>query len=302
MTMSIRIGISGWRYPRWRGRFYPQGLPQRAELEYASRCFPSIELNGSFYSLQRPQSWQAWHDATPARFVFAVKGPRFITHTKRLRDCGTPLANFFASGLLALGPKLGPLLWQLPPTLKFDAALLEEFLALLPRNVEQAAALARRRDTALMRGRSVLAAEGRRRIRHALEVRHDSFLDAKFIALLRRHRVGLVVADAASRYPLMEDVTADFVYLRLHGDAELYASGYGDAALARWARKITRWAEGGEPDDAARHAPKAPARARRDVYCYFDNDMKVHAPFDAAGLMERLGQRPMRPTDLATRS
>jgi uncharacterized protein YecE (DUF72 family) len=300
--MSIRIGISGWRYPRWRGRFYPSGLPQRAELAYAARCFSSIELNGSFYSLQRPESWRAWHDATPARFVFAVKGPRFITHTKRLRDCALPLANFFASGLLALGPKLGPILWQLPPTLKFDAQLLEDFLSLLPRDTEQAAALAHHRDKALMRDRSVLAAEGRRRIRHALEVRHDSFLDPDFIALLRRLRVGLVVADAASRYPLMEDVTADFVYLRLHGDAELYASGYGDAALARWARKIGRWANGGEPGDAARHAPKAPARAKRDVYCYFDNDMKVHAPFDAAGLMARLGQRPMRPTTLPATS
>jgi uncharacterized protein YecE (DUF72 family) len=296
--MGIRIGISGWRYPRWRGRFYPQGLPQRAELAYAARCFSSIELNGSFYSLQRPESWQAWHDATPARFVFAVKGPRFITHTKRLRDCAKPLANFFASGLLALGPKLGPILWQLPPTLKFDAALLEEFFSLLPRNAEQAAALAQRRDRTLMRGRSVLAATGRRRIRHALEVRHDSFADPAFIALLRRHRVGLVVADAASRYPLMEDVTADFVYVRLHGDAELYASGYGEAALDRWARKIDRWAKGGEPAQAARHAPKAPARRRRDVYCYFDNDAKVHAPFDAAGLMARLGHRPMRPTAL----
>lgn len=291
--MGIRIGISGWRYPRWRGRFYPQGLPQREELAYAARCFPSVELNGSFYSLQRPESWQAWSDATPARFVFAVKGPRFITHTKRLRDCAKPLANFFASGLLALGPKLGPILWQLPPTLKFDAALLEEFFALLPRDAEQASALAQRRDRTLMRGRSVLAATGPRRIRHALEVRHESFKDAAFIQLLRRHRIALVVADAASRYPLMEDVTADFVYVRLHGDAELYASGYGDDALARWARKIDRWAHGGEPRDAARHAPKAPARTRRDVYCYFDNDAKVHAPFDAAGLMARLGQRPL---------
>jgi len=290
--MSIRIGISGWRYPRWRGRFYPPGLVQREELAYAARCFPSIELNGSFYSLQRPESWQAWHDATPARFVFAVKGPRFITHTKRLRDCDTALANFFASGLLNLGPKLGPVLWQLPPTLRFDAGLLDAFLSLLPRSTPAAAALAQGRDRGLMRGRSVLKEPVRRRIRHALEVRHESYADAGFIALLRHHGVALVVADAAHRYPLMEDVTADFVYVRLHGDAELYASGYGEAALDRWAQRIERWHQGGEPRDALRHAPPAIARKRRDVYCYFDNDAKVHAPFDAAGLMRRLGQTP----------
>ncbi|HYG05562.1 MAG TPA: DUF72 domain-containing protein [Stenotrophomonas sp.] len=290
--MSIRIGISGWRYPRWRGRFYPGDLVQREELAYASRCFPSIELNGSFYSLQRPESWKAWREATPPRFVFAVKGPRFITHTKRLRDCDTALANFFASGLLQLGPKLGPILWQLPPTLRFDAEQLDTFLSALPRDEVAAAALARRRDRSLMSGRSTMTATGQRRIRHALEVRHDSFLDAGFIALLRRHGVGLVVADAARRYPLMEDVTADFVYIRLHGDAELYASGYSDAALDRWAQRISCWAAGGEADDAARSGPPAKPRKRRDVYCYFDNDAKVHAPFDAASLMRRLGQTP----------
>jgi len=290
--MSIRIGISGWRYPRWRGRFYPAGLVQREALAYAARCFPSIELNGSFYSLQRPESWQAWHDDTPSRFVFAVKGPRFITHNKRLRDCDTALANFFASGLLNLGAKFGPILWQLPPTLQFDAEVLAAFLSLLPKTTQAAAALAQGRDRTLMRGRSVLKETVRRRIRHALEVRHESYQNADFIALLRRHGVALVVADSARRYPLMEDVTADFVYVRLHGDAELYASGYGDTALARWAKRIDRWHQGGEPRDAARHAPPAAARERRDVYCYFDNDAKVHAPFDAAALMRRLGQTP----------
>lgn len=290
--MAIRIGISGWRYPRWRGRFYPRELVQRQELAFAARCFRSIELNGSFYSLQRPESWLAWHDATPRGFVFAVKGPRFITHTRRLRDCRTPLGNFFASGLLQLGPKLGPLLWQLPPTLRFDADVLDEFLSLLPRDTDAAATLARSRDRSLMRGRSVLAAGRRHRLRHALEVRHESFADAAFIALLRRHGVALVIADTAQRYPLMEDLTAGFTYLRLHGDAQLYASGYGDAALDRWAARIDRWHRGGEPRDAARHAPRAPQRKGRDVYCYFDNDAKVHAPFDAAALMRRLGQAP----------
>lgn len=287
--MAIRIGISGWRYDRWRGKFYPPGLAQRRELEYASRCFPSIELNGSFYSLQSPRSYAAWREATPARFVFAVKGSRYITHQRRLRDCEPALANFFASGLLRLGPKLGPLLWQLPPSFRFDPERLEAFLAALPRTTAAAASLARRRDRERMRGRSVLKADRNRRIRHALEVRHESFCVPEFPALLRRHRVALVVADTAGRWPYLEDVTANFVYLRLHGDEELYASGYTEEALDRWAARIRAWHSGGEPKDTVRIGERAPRRKRRDVYCYFDNDMKVHAPFDAQALMERLG-------------
>lgn len=287
-VMAIRIGISGWRYARWRGTFYPAGLAQRRELEYAAGCFPSVEINGSFYSLQRPESFQRWHDETPEDFVFSVKGPRFITHMKRLRDCEQALANFFASGVLRLGAKLGPILWQLPPTLRFDAELLDAFLGSLPRDSEAALARARKRDTALMQGRSALAIDRRRPIRHALEVRHDSFCDPACMRLLRRHNVAVVVADTAGKFPYMEDVSADFVYVRLHGDAQLYASGYSDPALDRWAARIAAWAGGAEPDDAARVGARARKRAMRDVYCYFDNDMKVHAPFDARGLMQRL--------------
>ncbi|MBN6149539.1 DUF72 domain-containing protein [Xanthomonas sp. AmX2] len=287
--MTVRIGISGWRYPRWRGEFYPKGLAQRRELEYASRCFRTVELNGSFYSLQRPESYAQWHDVTPRGFVFAVKGPRFITHLKRLRDCEQPLANFFASGLLALGPKLGPLLWQLPPSLKFDHDLLDHFLGQLPHSSQAALALAERCDAERMQGRSRLRIDRNRRLRHALEVRHDSFASPEAIALLRRHRVALVQADTAGKWPYLEDVTADFLYLRLHGDAQLYASGYGDAALDSWAARIDAWHAGGEPRAAQRVGPAAPRRARRDVYCYFDNDMKVHAPFDARSLAHRLG-------------
>ncbi|ASK97361.1 hypothetical protein NY98_12980 [Xanthomonas citri pv. fuscans] len=286
--MAIRIGISGWRYARWRGTFYPAGLAQRRELEYAAGCFPSVEINGSFYSLQRPESFQRWHDETPEDFVFSVKGPRFITHMKRLRDCEQALANFFASGVLRLGAKLGPILWQLPPTLRFDAELLDAFLGSLPRDSEAALARARKRDTALMQGRSALAIDRRRPIRHALEVRHDSFCDPACMRLLRRHNVAVVVADTAGKFPYLEDVSADFVYVRLHGDAQLYASGYSDPALDRWAARIAAWAGGAEPDDAARVGARARKRAMRDVYCYFDNDMKVHAPFDARGLMQRL--------------
>ncbi|PTY29299.1 DUF72 domain-containing protein [Xanthomonas citri pv. fuscans CFBP 6996] len=286
--MAIRIGISGWRYARWRGTFYPAGLAQRRELEYAAGCFPSVEINGSFYSLQRPESFQRWHDETPEDFVFSVKGPRFITHMKRLRDCEQALANFFASGVLRLGAKLGPILWQLPPTLRFDAELLDAFLGSLPHDSEAALARARKRDTALMQGRSALAIDRRRPIRHALEVRHDSFCDPACMRLLRRHNVAVVVADTAGKFPYLEDVSADFVYVRLHGDAQLYASGYSDPALDRWAARIAAWAGGAEPDDAARVGARARKRAMRDVYCYFDNDMKVHAPFDARGLMQRL--------------
>jgi uncharacterized protein YecE (DUF72 family) len=270
MAGEIRIGISGWRYEPWRGIFYPPDLEQRRELEFAARAFPTIEINGSFYSLQTPRSYAAWHAATPAGFVFSVKGPRYITHILRLRNVAKPLANFFASGVFELGAKLGPILWQLPPSFRFDAGRLEEFLASLPRDTGAALRLARRRD-ARMHGRSRLRIDRERPLRHALEVRHPTFIDPAFVALLRRQHVALVVADTAGKWPYFEDVTADFMYLRLHGDKELYASGYTDRALDEWAARIRRWARGG------------------DVFCYFDNDVKVRAPFDADRLREKLG-------------
>jgi uncharacterized protein YecE (DUF72 family) len=287
----LRIGISGWRYAPWRGVFYPRGLVQRRELEFAAAHFDSIEINGSFYSLQRPQSYLRWHEETPPGFVFSVKAPRFITHVRRLRDVDAPLGRFFASGVLALGEKLGPLLWQFPPNLAYEAARWSAFLAALPMDTDAALACARRVDDGEIAGESL----PRRRLRHAVEIRHASFRDERFIALLRRHRVALVVADTAGRWPYLEDVTADFLYLRLHGDEELYASGYTDAALRRWAARIRRWSHGGEPDDAV-HASAAAAarRAARDVYCYFDNDAKVKAPFDAQRLRELFGLPDLR--------
>lgn len=299
--MAIRIGISGWRYAPWRGVFYPPGLPQRRELEFAARCFDSVEINGSFYSLQTPVSYAAWREATPDGFVFAVKGPRYLTHMLKLRDVETPLANFFASGLLRLGDRLGPILWQLPPFLRFDRDRLAAFFDLLPRDLAQAQALARRRDPARMRGRTALAIESNAPLRHALEVRHESFRDPAFVELLREHAIALVVADTAGRWPLLEDVTVDFVYIRLHGGEELYVSGYDDAALDDWAARIRAWATGTQPR-AARRASTAPppASRARDVYCYFDNDAKVRAPFDALGLMRRLGlEKPAARYDVA---
>ena len=290
--MAIRIGISGWRYAPWRGVFYPEKLQQRRELEYASGVFPTIEINGSFYSLQSPKSWKTWRDETPPGFVFAVKGPRYITHLLRLRDYETALANFLASGVLQLGAKLGPMLWQFPPNFRFDEERFDSFFAHLPNDTDAALDLARKRDRSRMIGRTALPEQPNRRLRHAIEIRHDSFRDDAFIRLLRRHNVALVVADTAGRWPLLEDVTADFIYIRLHGDAELYVSGYTDKALDTWSRRIEAWSRGKEPDDARKACALRPRRrASRDVYCYFDNDAKVHAPFDAQNLAIKLGLR-----------
>jgi uncharacterized protein YecE (DUF72 family) len=285
---DIRIGISGWRYEPWRKIFYPADLAQHRELEFASRAFPTIEINGSFYSLQTPRSYESWYRATPPGFIFSVKGPRYITHILRLKDVRKPLANFFASGVFNLADKLGPILWQFPPSLRYDAALFDRFFSLLPRDTLQALKLARARDSRMI-GRSRLSIDGERPLRHAVEIRHVSFETAEFARQLRDHDVALVVADTAGKWPYLEDVTSDFMYLRLHGDKELYASGYTDAALERWARRIDAWSNGREPRDARRIGGRSPLASPRDIYCYFDNDVKVRAPFDADRLMQKLG-------------
>ena len=267
---EVRVGISGWRYPPWRGTFYPPGLPQRRELEYVAERMSTVEINGSFYSLQRPERYQAWSAATPDDFLFSVKGGRFITHMLKLRNVETPLANFFGSGPLALGPKLGPILWQLPPQLGYDRGRLAAFFDLLPRTTTAAAALATHHD-ARLDDWAWTTTDADRPIRHVLEVRHPTFETPGFPALLAEHDVGLVVADTAGKWPLIEERTSDVVYVRLHGAEELYVSGYDDAALARWAAKVRRW------------------RTDADVYVYFDNDVKVHAPFDAQRLAAMTG-------------
>lgn len=280
----IRVGISGWTYPGWRGTFYPEDLRQRCELEYASRQFSSIEINGTHYSLQRPESFLRWRAETPRGFVFSVKGSRYITHIRRLKDVEEPLANFFASGVLALQEKLGPFLWQLPPSFRYDPSTIDSFLALLPRTVEAAARLARRHD-AKVDVRTWLDVRVNRRLRHCMEVRHSSFMVPGFFATLRRHRVAFVFADTAGKWPYAEDLTADFAYLRLHGAEELYVSSYGEAALAQWARKIRRWHAGGQVRDAALiTSRRLTPRRKRDIYVYFDNDAKVKAPGDARAL------------------
>lgn len=279
----IRIGISGWRYAPWRGKFYPDGLRQKDELAYAAGKFSSVEINGTFYSLQSPQSFAAWHDATPADFVFAVKGARYITHMLKLNNVEAPLANFFAQGLLALKAKLGPVLWQLPPNFAFRPDKLASFFALLPRTTKDALALARRHNGKVKA--TFLQLDADRPIRHALEIRHESFRSPEFIALLRRHDIGLVVADTVE-WPLLMDATSDFVYVRLHGSRQLYASGYGPKALDKWAARIRAWQEGREAE--GEHAGPPARRKKRDVYVYFDNDAKVRAPFDALNLIKRL--------------
>jgi uncharacterized protein YecE (DUF72 family) len=265
--------------------FYPQGLRQKDELRYAAGQFRTIEINGTFYGLQRPDSFAAWAAQVPEDFVFSVKAPRFITHIRRLQDVAVPVANFLASGLLRLGRHLGPILWQVPPNLKFDAAIVEAFLAGLPQDTAAAAAVARRHD-ARLDGRAWTETDAARPLRHAMEVRHESFRDAAFVTLLRRYGVALVCADTPD-WPRLADVTADFVYARLHGTEQLYASGYGAAAIAAWAERVSTWQAGGTPGDLDRVAAKA-ARRRRDVFVYFDNDMKVLAPRDAAALVAKL--------------
>ncbi len=294
---DIRIGISGWRYAPWREVFYPAKLAQKRELEYASRVLRSIEINGSFYALQRPTSYMQWYAQTPESFVFSVKATRYITHILRLQAIEQPLANFFASGLLALKEKLGPILWQFPPSFRFDPATFEHFLSLLPRDAQSASTLAQGCD-AYMKSRGFWEIDQNRPLRHAVEIRNASFETAEFIQLLRKYKVALVIADTAGKWPYKEDITADFIYMRLHGAEELYASGYTDEALDRWAKRIQAWSSGGQPEDAQLISQVAPPPSKnRDVYCYFDNDIKVKAPFDARKLLRKLnleeGLEPM---------
>ncbi|MGZ3448353.1 MAG: DUF72 domain-containing protein [Polyangiales bacterium] len=278
---AVRIGISGFLYPNWRGTFYPASLPRDEELAYAADQFDSIEINGSFYSLLTPASYASFRERTPDDFVFSVKGSRFITHMKKLRGAKTALANFFASGVLALEEKLGPILWQLPPNLGFDRDRLVAFFEALPRDTEEASRLARRHDSRL-KARARFSYEENRPIRHAIEVRHPSFADPSFFAMLEEHDVAFCVADTAGRFPELEAATTDFVYVRLHGDVELYKSGYSARALDAWAAKVKAW------------------RRAHDVFVYFDNDARVHAPFDAMALRQRVKVSP-RPRRRAAR-
>jgi uncharacterized protein YecE (DUF72 family) len=292
-TSQIRIGISGWRYKGWRGVFYPPKLPHRRELEFAAKRFSTLEINGTFYSLQRPSNFARWAAETPSDFVFAVKGPRYITHMLKLRGARIPLANFFASGVLLLGEKFGPLLWQFPPIFRFDAGKIKEFFEGIPRDMGAAKRLARKHDRWLRQRVSFEDTDPRRKLRHAIEIRHPSFVVPEFIDLLRKLDVAIVCADTVE-WPRITDVTSDFVYCRLHGSEELYASGYDAESLDMWAAWIRAWARGGQPR-AGNILPKSSLKRQpRAVFVYFDNDAKVRAPFDAQELSKRVGSAPSR--------
>ena len=278
------IGISGYDYKPWRGVFYPERLAARQWLRFASHQFNSIELNGTFYSLKSPAVFERWLAEVPDRdFIFAVKGGRFITHNLKLRRSETALGNFFASGVLALGPRTGPFLWQLPATYRFEADRLDQFMGLLPRDSVEAESVAREHDDRLRRG-ALIDAAAKVPYRHAFEVRHRSYFHPEFYDLLRAHGCGMVVADSAGKFPMSEEVTAPFVYVRLHGSRQLYVSRYTDDELDAWATRIRRW--------------RSAAEGSRDVYVYFDNDAKVHAPRDALRLMDRVGVWPLANTIL----
>lgn len=265
---TVRTGTAGWVFEPWRGTFFPAGLVQKKELSYAASRLTSIEINATFRANQKPASFARWASETPAGFAFSVKGPQLVTHIKRLKNCAEPLANFFASGPLAMGDRLGPFVWQLPPNLAFDPDSFSAFLELLPKDVETYLALAGKADGA--RQEPFLDASGVTRIRHAIEPRHPSFNSPEAHALFARHNIARVIADTAE-HPQRE-LTADFAYCRLQGPARADAAGYEDTDIADWARTMAGWRDAGH-----------------DVYAYFVHEDKLHAPQNAIALRKALG-------------
>jgi uncharacterized protein YecE (DUF72 family) len=260
--MSIYVGIGGWVFEPWRGTFYPKGHPQKRELEYASSRLTGIEVNGTYYGSQKPESFRKWHDETPKDFVFALKGPRFATNRRVLAEAGDSIDRFFASGVTELKDKLGPVNWQFMATKKFDPADFEAFLKLLPKKVD---------------GRT---------IRHAVEVRHDSFKNEDFVALCRKHGVAIVFA-ADSEFPLIGDVTADFVYARIMGTQAKEKLGYPSAILKTWAERAKDWEKGESPKASLLVAPPAPKK-KRDVFLFVISGAKEHNPAAAQAIIAAL--------------
>jgi len=246
---AIRVGIGGWVFAPWRGVFYPEGLPQARELHYASRALTSIEINGTFYGAQKPASFRKWYAETPAEFVFSVKGTRYATHRRDLSESRASVERFFTTGVLELGEKLGPILWQFPATTRFDAANFTAFLELLPHEID---------------GRT---------IRHVLEVQHPSFITPEFTTLLRAHKVAAALVES-EKHPLIEEITADFVYARLRRTEATEPTGYPPAALDHWAARFREWAGGADG---------------RDCFVYFISGAKERAPAAAQALIERVG-------------
>ncbi len=270
-STNIRLGISGWTYPDWREIFYPEKLPIKKELGYASRVFNSIEVNGTFYSLQKPHTFEKWYNETPPDFSFAIKAPKYITHERRLKEVETPIANFLACGLLALKEKLGSILWQLPPNLSYEENRITQFLELLPHDTKQACKLAHKHSE-WMSERTFLECDRKRPLLHAVEVRNHSFNNPEFIKLMKHYKVAIVIGDTAGRWPLIEEMTGPIIYIRLHGDETIYPKGYTKTALKTWAQKIKHFSSQAE-----------------SVYAFCDNDHKTAAPANAKQLMKLLG-------------
>jgi uncharacterized protein YecE (DUF72 family) len=259
----IRVGIGGWVYEPWRGVFYPKGLPHARELAYASRQLSTIEINGTFYGTQKPESFRRWTADTPDDFVFSLKGPRYATHRRVLAEAGESIERFFASGVLELKEKLGPVLWQFPPTKAFDPEDFAAFLALLPPTIEG------------------------RPIRHAVEVRHKSFAAPEFIDVLRTRSVAAALVES-DKHPLLADVTSDFIYARLQQTSEKVKTGYRPAALDVWAKRAQSWESGKAPDDLPTIAGPGPSPRKLDVFIYMISGAKVRAPAAAMALLDRL--------------
>ncbi len=298
---AIFIGMSGWTFEGWRGSFYPEGLKQKDELAYASRQVRSIEVNGTFYSLMKPASYQSWYEQTSEDFVFSIKGPKYITHERRLKDFEKPLSNFLASGLLALREKLGPILWQFPPNMPFDPARFEPFFAALPRDTFAAAALAKGHSDWLA-GRTVLDVSENLPLRHAVEGRHPSFRSVAFVELARKYGIAIVVGDTDGRWPYIEDVCSDFIYLRLHADESKHPRGYSKTALERWAKRFEAWSLGSQPVDAELLIPGEPSKIPRLVFAYFDNEVKETAALNAVSISAYLTQLQIIPPRKFTES
>jgi uncharacterized protein YecE (DUF72 family) len=261
---GIRVGIGGWNFEPWRGVFYPEGLTQKRELEYASQALTSIEVNGTFYGSQSPATFAKWRDETPDDFIFSLKAPRYATNRRVLAEAGDSIERFFASGVLELQHKLGPINWQFAPTKQFDPDDFENFLKLLPAKVEGQA------------------------IRHALEVRHESFADAAFVKLVRKYKAAIVMA-GDSKYPQIADVTAPFVYARIMGTTEKQKNGYSQAALDRWTERAKEWAAGGAPEDLHTVSTTSAAKAKsRDVFIYVISGFKERNPAAAMEMIKRL--------------
>ncbi|MBX3020101.1 MAG: DUF72 domain-containing protein [Bdellovibrionales bacterium] len=286
---KIYVGMSGWTFEGWRGGFYPKGLAQKKELEYASRQVTSIEINGTFYALQKPATFERWYDETPKNFVFSIKAPKYITHVRRLKEVEEPLANFYASGLLCLKEKMGPVLWQFPPTVMLKDDRFERFLELLPYDAKSAARLAKQHG-AKVEGRSYTKVSGDIPIRHAFEFRNPSFCKPEFISLLRKYGVAVVFAHSGLKSPYMEDVTADFVYARMHGQEGPYKNGYPKESITWLADRLCHWTKGTQPTDADCILSEPPKVKKRDAFVYFDTEAKDHAATDALNLLQELGR------------